>query len=50
MPMGGLIASWLQRLRKRRADRHRSGWDNPVTGTDLLAAMLNTNKQRGRLP
>lgn len=34
----------------RRAERNRSRWDNPRTGRDLLAVMINTNDKIGRLP
>lgn len=47
--MGDWIANWLRRLRERREARHRCGWDNPVTGTDLLAKMVEADR-RNRSP
>ena len=40
--MRNLIAKW----RERRRSKHLSGWDSPVTGTDLLKAMLDSDKRR----
>jgi hypothetical protein len=35
-----------KRWRARSNAKHRSGWDNPTTGADLLAAMIQTNRRR----
>lgn len=34
-----------------RNQQHRSGWDSPITGNDLLAAMLRADeRKRSPLP
>lgn len=40
------VSRWFANWRVRRNQRDISAWDNPATGTDLLAAMLSTNKRR----
>lgn len=44
--MIGLARTWLARWRARRSSTGLSGWDNPATGHDLLAAMLAAKRRR----
>lgn len=37
---------WMARRRARKEQRNLAGWDNPATGHDLLAAMLEAKKRK----
>lgn len=40
------VRSWYAKWQTWRNDKHRSNWDNPATGTDLLARMIETKKRK----
>jgi len=39
---------WFAARRARLNEKHRSGWDSPVTGTDLLGAMVASHRRKRR--
>lgn len=41
-----LSRTWYTSWRRKVNDKHRSGWDSPVTGTDLLKSMLEAEKRK----
>lgn len=41
-----IALTWYDTWQTWRNQKHRSGWDNPVTGTDLLASMAAASRRR----
>lgn len=41
-----LYAKWRARCDRRAWHKHKSGWDNPTTGTDLLELMVQANRRK----
>lgn len=39
---------WYTNWQARREQKHRSEWDSPVTGTDLLGSMLAVQHRKQR--
>jgi hypothetical protein len=48
MRVTATVRTWFANWRRRADDKHRSGWDNPTTGADLLAAMVDRERAKKR--